>query len=583
MTKIKIRFRSISIKLMAVVISMILLIGVLIGTGSYFIARAQLIDAGERDLKSIVDGSLAVLSILDQQVTTGELSLPEAQDQARIILNGPEYEEDVFDYLQSNFTYKEGGYLLAYDPDYILQVHPTRFGQAPRDELNRQNRAIMIEAGQAEALENQYVNYTDPMEDGTYRDKVAYMQHFEPWDWTVGMAVFQDEFYEDLHSLSLFIASVIGILVILSGFVFYFIIRMKIKVLKATTQVAKQIADGHIEQTELKEGTDEFGQLAAAFNKMSKQLKHLIVNIQQTSTQLRDSATDMSATSEQTAASSQEVGEAVNEIAGGTQDQANDLEDVNMRVEALTKTLESMFQLNDKMHTITGETAQVATDGNRIIEKLEQSNTNSLTASEKISQDINQLSDHVAEITEVMETIENIAEETNLLALNASIEAARAGEHGKGFSVVAEEIRNLAAQSKSATKHVHEVVSTIINETAKTVKAVSDTMKTTKALNADVEETKDQFDQLSVSIEGIVDALTASASEMSQIKVHNQEIRVAIESASSVAEETAASVEEIASTVDEQTRVMNNVSESAEKLTELNQVLTQLLTDYQVK
>lgn len=583
MAKFKISVRSIQTKLMVMVITMILLIGALIGAGSYFIARSQLIDAGERDLKSIVDGSLAVLSILDQQVTAGELSLTEAQDQARIILNGPEYEEGVFDYLQSNFTYKEEGYLLAYDPDYILQVHPTRFGQAPRDELNRQNRVMMIEAGQAEALINQYVNYTDPMEDGTYRDKVAYMQYFQPWDWTVGMAVFQEEFYEDLHSLSIFIASVTGVLVILSGLIFYFSIRLKIKTLKAITQVSTQIADGYIDETELKEGSDEFGQLASAFNKMSKQLKHLIVNIQQTSTQLLNSATDLSAISEQTAASSQEVGEAVNEIAGGTQDQANDLEDVNMRVEALTKALEAMFHLNEKMQTITNETAHVSEDGSRIIQKLEQSNSDSLVASEEISQDINQLSDHVAEITEVIETIENIAEKTNLLALNASIEAARAGEHGEGFSVVAEEIRKLAAQSKGATKHVHEVVSTIINETAKTVKAVSGTMQTTKALSADVEETKNRFDQLSVSIDGIIAALTASASEMSQIKVHNQETRVAIESASSVAEETAASVEEIASTVDEQTRVMNNVSESAEQLTELNQLLTQLLADYQVE
>ncbi|WP_017470536.1 methyl-accepting chemotaxis protein [Amphibacillus jilinensis] len=582
MFKTKNMFHSISTKLMLLVTVIILITGALIGTTSYFIARSQLLEAGERDLKSIVDGSLASLELLNENVESGTLSLEEAQEQARLVLSGPINEEGSHDYLSSYFSYKQDGYLLAYDQDYVLQIHPSRVGQEPPNQHTRDNRATMVEAGQASNIEDQYVIYADLQEDGSYRDKTAYMQHFEPWDWTVGMVVFQDEFYEDLHTLLIFIVSSTFVLVILSTLAFYLLTRSKIKVLKNVAGVSNDIAEGKIYQTDLKESSDEIGQLASAFNKMSIELKTLVNNVQKTSAHLLDSATDLSAISEETSASSQEVGEAINEIATGTQEQANDLEDINSRVDLLTQAITAMTTQNEKMGTLTTKTATVSTEGSEIIERLQASNAESLTASQQVSNEIKGLSDKVKEITKVMDTIENIAEETNLLALNASIEAARAGEHGKGFSVVAEEIRKLAEQSKGATHQVQSVVSAIVNETASTVKTVEGTMKTAEELSTDVISTQSKFGQLSLSVKDIVASLDLVKQEINTINNHNKEMSAAIESASSVSEETAASVEEITSSIDEQVRVIGNVAQSAEQLTHLNQELSSLIEKYDV-
>ncbi|MBM7540189.1 methyl-accepting chemotaxis protein [Amphibacillus cookii] len=582
MSKIKNMFHSISAKLLLLVTIIILITGALIGTTSYFIARSQLLEAGERDLKSIVDGSLASLELLNENVESGTLSLEEAQEQARLVLSGPINEEGTYDYLASHFSYKQDGYLLAYDQDYVLQIHPSRVGQEPPNEHTRDNRATMVEAGQSSHIEDQYVIYADLQDDGSYRDKTAYMQYFEPWDWTVGMVVFQDEFYEDLHTLLIFIVISTLVLVILSTLVFYFLTRSKIKVLKNVANVSNNIAEGKIYQTDLKESSDEIGQLATAFNKMSIELKTLVNNVQKTSAHLLDSATDLSAISEETSASSQEVGEAINEIAKGTQEQANDLEDINSRVDLLTQAITAMTTQNEKMSTLTTKTATVSTEGSEIIERLQASNAESLTASQQVSNEIKALSDKVKEITKVMDTIENIAEETNLLALNASIEAARAGEHGKGFSVVAEEIRKLAEQSKGATHQVQSVVSAIVNETASTVKTVEGTMKTAEELSTDVISTQSKFGQLSLSVKDIVASLDLVKQEIDTINNHNKEMSAAIESASSVSEETAASVEEITSSIDEQVRVIGNVAQSAEQLTHLNQGLSSLIEKYDV-
>lgn len=170
-----------------------------------------------------------------------------------------------------------------------------------------------------------------------------------------------------------------------------------------------------------------------------------------------------------------------------------------------------------KVDTITTETEELSSNGQEIVSKLQKSNSEAVHASRAIAEDIQQLNQKVTKITSVMDTIEHIAEETNLLALNASIEAARAGEHGKGFSVVADEIRKLAEQSKDATHQVQQVVSTIVAETDKTVEAVRSNVQSSEGLNNDVEETEGIFVDLQQAVKEIVAAIGSVKTEMDQI------------------------------------------------------------------
>lgn len=574
------KLSSISSKLM-LLISIIIIVTVgIIGTTSYTIAKNQLLESGKRELQNIAEGAHAVLELINENVENGELTLEEGQERARIILNGPKDDNGVYDFKQSNFTYKEKGFIHGYDEDLILQIHPSETGGAPADEQNRSNRELIFNTGKAQSEADRFVTFLNQEDDGSYKEKIAYEQYFEPWGWTVGITVFTEEFYAGLNILQYMIFGSTVVLILLSSIVFYFAIRKKVNTLKEIAVASTQIADGHISITNLPESSDEIGQLAGAFNKMSRQIRTLIEKTKNTSEQLLDSATSLSAISEETSASSEEVGKAITEIATGTQAQASDLEEINRRVELLTTSVETMENQSNEMQSITKSAEEIATEGIEIVHQLQQSNNDSLTASQEVSDEIRKLNSKTAQITEVMETIESIAEATNLLALNASIEAARAGEYGKGFSVVADEIRKLAEQSKNATHQVQEVVSTIVSETTKTVETVEGTMKTAKKLNDDVTLTRSKFNQMSESIKKIAQSLQSVNQEMDVMKSYNKLMSEGVENASSVSEQTAASVQEISSSIDEQINAIANVTIAAEKLTEMNKELNTLMRYY---
>ncbi|KGR75106.1 methyl-accepting chemotaxis protein [Ureibacillus sinduriensis] len=582
MKKKKLQLKSVSGKLMLLITMIIIMTVGIIGSTSYFVAKSQLLESGKRELQSLVDGAYTSIEMINAKVESGDITLEEGKEQARILLNGPVNENQEYDYQKSRFTYKENGYILAYDEDLVLQLHPSKIGGAPADELNRSNREKIVAGGKSKEVADRYVVYSDRQSDGSFKDKTAYTEYFEPWGWTIGIAVFQDEFYEGLNILQYIISGATVVLIILSSLVFYIAIRKKVNTLKEVAEASIQIADGHIIVTNLPEAGDEIGQLSAAFNKMSEQLRTLVEKTKKTSEHLLDSATNLSAISEETSASSEEVGRAITEIATGTQEQAHDLDKINQTVEMVSSSIGAMGTQSNAMHDITKQAEKVSIEGIEIVHQLQQSNTDSLAASQGVSEEIKNLNGKINQITQVMETIESIAEQTNLLALNASIEAARAGEYGKGFSVVAEEIRKLAEQSKNATHQVQEVVSSIVSETTKTVESVEGTMRTAKKLNDDVVLTQSKFNQMSDSIKQIAQSLLAVNKEMDIITSYNHVMSEGIASASSVSEQTAASVQEIASSIDEQITAITDVANAAEKLTELNRELTSLMERYTI-
>ena len=571
-------------RLMIVVAVITIICGAAVGTISYMTAKNELIDAGKLDLQHMANSATSVIALLNERVENGEMTLEEAQEEARTILNGP-IEDGAHDLSQSNFNYKNGaGYIIAYDNQANMVLHPSEeIGSPPGDDTTKKNREDMIVLAQSMDDNESFLSYDDLDEKtGEFREKMSYVNYFQPWNWTVGITVYTDLFYKDLETVKWIIIGVTAGITILSLILFYFLIRPKLTQLKAVTDAATQLAAGDFREQELKETKDEIGVLSNAFTKMSGELRSLVQSIIQSSDKVSDAASELSAVSEETSASSEQVGVAVDDIANGASSQASDLETTTYHLSGFNDSISMMTAQSDAIAQAALQTSEATTKGSNMMHNLTSANNASMQSVEAISAGMQELDKNLQQIVRITDVIENITEETNLLALNASIEAARAGEHGKGFAVVASEVRKLADQSNAATKEIQQMISSITKEAAENVARIESNKQQAEQLNHSVVATAAEFTAIETAAEATKNAGNRLLEEIKQVTTQTNDITDSIQNASSVSEETAASVEEIAASIADQIQAVANIATSAEELTHISRQLNESIAVFKL-
>ncbi len=383
----------------------------------------------------------------------------------------------------------------------------------------------------------------------------------EGTNWIMVLEVPESTVYSEMHTMKVAYAvvTVFGLLLILvSCQLFARRITAPLAVLKAH---ADELAQGNLSAGVCGiQSSDELGDLGRAFDTMSTHLRELIQGVSTTADQVAAASEELTASAEQSAQATESVAQTIVDVSNGMEQQLTSIDGVKESVDQVDQQVLETTARSEDVSNRSNDTALAAQKGQQLMTESVQKMTEIEKSVNDTASVMETLGEGSKEIGSIVETISAIAEQTNLLALNAAIEAARAGEHGRGFAVVADEVRKLAEESQHAAGEITERIGKIQQDTDRAVSQmqegrtrVTSGMEAIRAVGEEfhhimdkIAQTKDDMDTIHETMGGlasgtkqIVDVITQVDDISRQTSEHTQTISAAAEQQSASAEEIA--------------------------------------------
>lgn len=363
---------------------------------------------------------------------------------------------------------------------------------------------------------------------------------------------------------------IVSIIVLLAGVLMVILFtRAIVGNVNKILAVLKEISRGNLTAKSQIKSTDEIRLIGDQVNLMADNMSTLIKDIKEMSLTVASSSQQMMASSEEVSKVSEQVATAVTELAKGATEQAMSTEKSNSQLQEIVIGLDKIDNDMSTTQELAQNAAVSVNAGEKSVRYQEEKMKESSQVSTRVSSAIESLSDKSKEIGQIIEVIQGIAEQTNLLALNAAIEAARAGEHGKGFAVVADEVRKLAEQSSQSVKKISDIIKEVQIGVTQAVTEMSAAEKVVDSQVKALTDTHSAFNQISQAVLAITGNIN-TVSAASKALTHNaRQAGDALGNIASIAQETAAGTEEVSASSEEQTSIIQQIALSSEDLAKL--------------
>ena len=434
----------------------------------------------------------------------------------------------------------------------------------------------------AEMLNNPTGHFILPS-DGTHEDEIFVYTTLDSTGWIVGISVAEDFVYATARQLR----NIYLVLAIIGLFLMLFIFRqMAMSITKPIIELeghASELAKGNFKLKDITiTSEDEVGSLGRAFNEMSKNLRNLISKMANTSDQVAAASEQLTASAHQSADTSVHVAESVGDVSNNMNQQLEDITAAKESVDIVFGDIEQMSEKTKDVTRASNETAQAAQRGEELMKSAVDKMGNiekSVMASAAV---VRKLGENSQQIGQIVEAISAIAEQTNLLALNAAIEAARAGEHGRGFAVVSEEVRKLAAESQTSAEQIRDRITQIQTETANAVESMESGTRDVKEGTEAIREVGEQFQQIMKRVDDIKRQMGGIGTSMKTVSEGAQRIVEAVESINEVSRQTSEHTNSISSDTETQSASNEEIAAASQSLAKLAEEMQEAIGKFKI-